>query len=137
MPREILGLAMPFRLEGGVVPAPASTDDSIRASIERIIHTRRGERAMRPDVGSRCWEFVYENVGSLAAGRLKAEIRGALAAQEPRIRVLAVDVVPFDQLPEYPDGAGFRVDITYRLGGEVETVSTTFDTGTEPGGGSA
>ena len=134
MPREILGFAMPFREESGVIPAPAATDDSIRASIERIIHTRRGERPMRPDVGSRCWEFVYENVGTLAAGRLKAEIRGALASQEPRIRVLAIDVVSFDQLPEYPDGAGFRVDITYRLGGEVETVSTTFDTGTDTGG---
>lgn len=129
MPREVLGFAMPFRWEDGVVPAPAGTDDSIRANIERIIHTRRGERPMRPEVGSRCWDFVFENAGTLSAARLKAEIKGALAVQEPRIRVLSVDVTPYDQLPEHSSAAGFRVDIVYRFNSEVHTMSSSFDSG--------
>lgn len=125
MPKELKGFAMPFRAGAGRIPAPADTSDLIRASIERIIQTRRGERAMRPEVGSRCWDFAHENESPLLLSRIRAEVRGALAAQEPRIRVISVDAHTFASLPEFPGAAGVRIDVTYRVGGRVDSMSTS------------
>lgn len=127
MPREIHGFAMPFAVEDGHAPASSTTSDAVKASILRIIETRKGERAMRPGVGSRCWDYVYDNADVFSAARLKSEIRAALSAQEPRIRVLGVTSTAFDSLPEYNDHSGFRVEVVYRLGGAVETVTIDLD----------
>jgi phage baseplate assembly protein W len=127
MPREILGFAMPFTIAEGQAPVSSNTSESVRASILRIISTRKGERAMRPAIGSRCWDFCHENADQFAAARLRSEVRASISSQEPRIRVLGVTVTGFDSLPEYNNTAGFRVDVLYSLGGQVETVSTDLD----------
>jgi len=118
---------MPFRASEGRIPAGSDTDESVRASIERIIHTRLGERPMRPGVGSRTWDFAFENVGATTVARIRAEVRRSISTQEPRVRVLAVSVTSYDDLPDSPGKSGYRIDVTYRLSGQVQTMSTELD----------
>ena len=118
---------MPLQMSGGFLPAGSDTDQSVRASIERIIHTRKGERPMRPGVGSRVWDFAFENVTSIAKARIRSEARRAISSQETRIQILSVTVKGFDELPGLATKSGFQVDVVYRLAGQVAGASVDVD----------
>jgi len=118
---------MPFQSSGGRLPASAETDDSVNASIRRIIHTRKGERPMRPNVGSRVWDYVFENVNATAKALIRADARRSVQAQEPRITVLSVKVSSFDELIGFPGRTGYLIDFTYRLSGKTYMTSTELD----------
>jgi len=87
-----IGIAFPFGRSETSYPAVKEDDDLIEDNIRRIMLTRRGERVMRPDVGSDMFEFVFESVGSVMRAGVSHEARRALAANEPRIQVIDVSV---------------------------------------------
>lgn len=86
-------------------PLPASPPGSlewlwgpplVRQSILLILETEPGERVMRPDFGCGLRRFLMEpNTPSTRAG-IEREIRAALTAWEPRIRLTDVTVATTD-----------------------------------------
>jgi phage baseplate assembly protein W len=87
----------------------AADDTAVRQSIEIILSTAKGERAMRLDFGCNLHRLVFApNNGSTRAA-VEFEVREALLQWEPRIDVL--DVIA--QVGDTPEQ--LLINVTYRL----------------------
>ncbi|MBX3158036.1 MAG: GPW/gp25 family protein [Deltaproteobacteria bacterium] len=96
MAREFLGRGWKFPIavdrDGRIVGE--SEDEKVREAIVMILRTAPGERMMRPDFGCGIHELVFESLTDELVGRVRTEVTRALAAWEPRVDVLAVQVQP-------------------------------------------
>jgi hypothetical protein len=109
------GLKFPFtfqRRSGGAQISTATSSDHahIHESIRQILGTKKGERFMRPDFGTRLHELVFEPNDQLLDGLIRHEVMEALDAWEPRIIVIDV-TVGTDSADEHL----VLVNISYRL----------------------
>jgi phage baseplate assembly protein W len=114
----IRDLAFPFNKGSSKLPATKDDDDVIADHVRRILLTRRGERVMRPNAGSDVMGFVFESIGPMLRARIGFEVRRALAAGEPRLEVLGVQVA--QQQNRQVRGYTLVVTVTYRLRGELK-----------------
>lgn len=114
----IRGIAFPFNKGTTSFPAMTEDDATVEDNVRRIVLTRRGERVMRPDAGSDVMNYVFENIGPLLAAKIRAEVRRAIAAGEPRVQVMQVQVT--SQENKQTKGTEILVVITYRLHGELK-----------------
>lgn len=97
MPGSVpVGYGFPFGPGPEGFPAPVSGDDLIRESIIQLVMTRRGERVMRPELGTGAADYVFENNNEALAAALKMEIKTAIARFEPRAVVTGVDIAQRD-----------------------------------------
>lgn len=86
------GLAFPLSVDGQGHFAMNSLEDHIRQSIQLILKTAKGERAMRPDFGTGLHNLVFEPISSTTKALVKHEVEEALIRFETRIDVLEVRV---------------------------------------------
>ena len=59
--------------------------DLIKGNIIQIIRTRRGQRVMLPQFGSRIPEFIHEPLDEITCSLLRFELIKAIQRWEPRI----------------------------------------------------
>jgi phage baseplate assembly protein W len=109
------GLKFPFafqRRSGGTQVSTATSSDHahVHESIRQILGTRKGERFLRPDFGTRLHELVFEPNDHILFGLIRHEVTTALDQWEPRIIVKDVAVVA-DETDEHL----VLVNIIYRL----------------------
>lgn len=109
------GLRFPFafqRRSGGTQISTATSSDHahIHESIRQILGTRRGERFMRPEFGTRLHELVFEQNERLLYGLIRHEVIEVLDLWEPRVIVTDVAVGADES-----DGNLVLVNIRYRL----------------------
>ncbi|MCE5313993.1 MAG: GPW/gp25 family protein [Armatimonadota bacterium] len=109
------GLKFPFTFQkrsGGAQISTATSSDHahIHESIRQILGTKRGERFMRPDFGTRLHELVFEPNDQILYGLIRHEVTDALDTWEPRIVVTDVSVGS-DENDEHL----VLVNISYRL----------------------
>ena len=90
----------------------------IRQSIEDILTTPLGSRAMRPEYGSRLADMVDDAATPGTAVAMAAEVVDALARWEPRIEPEIVRAAPTTAAP-----GRVVIEIVGRMGGESETVA--------------
>ena len=106
------GWASPIRQErngaGDVVFALAA-DETVVQSIELVLSTVKGERAMRPDFGSNLHSLLFAPNNGATRAAAEFEVREALLAWEPRIDVLNVVAEPGYEPEE------MLINITYRV----------------------
>lgn len=119
----IRGITFPFGRSVSSLPATSTDDDVIAQNIRRIILTPLGSRVMRPSIGSRVWDFVFESIGPVLKARIDDEVRRALAAGEPRVQVLAVDVYEQTQLAN--NKRELVIDIRYRVLAEIRRTTVS------------
>lgn len=67
-------------------------EEDIRQSIYIILMTRKGERAMLPEFGSRIHEYVFELPDLTAENLIATEVVDALTRWEPRIVDIEVEL---------------------------------------------
>lgn len=79
----------------------------VRQSILLILETEPGERVMRPDFGCGLRRFVMEPNTPSTRAAIEREIKGSLAAWEPRIKLTDVTVSTTD------DPASVLVSVRY------------------------
>ncbi len=108
------GLKFPFtfqRRSGGTQISTATSSDHthIHESIRQILGTRKGERFLRPEFGTRLYELVFEPNDTVLYGLIRHEVTDALDRWEPRVIVTDVEVGPGD------DEHLVLVNISYRL----------------------
>ena len=104
------GLAFPVELdELGQLPY-ASGEAKVQQSVLIILGTARGERVMRPDFGSRLHELVFEPINTSTKTRVAQYVTEAIAAWEPRVDLLAVNVTE-----DAVTMGKLLVDIEYRI----------------------
>jgi uncharacterized protein len=89
--REHLGVgwAFPVRPVGGRLTY-ARHEDDVEQAIAIILETTRRERVMRPSFGTELRTFVFDSNSPTTHRAIEDEVRGALAAWEPRIDVQTV-----------------------------------------------
>lgn len=121
------GFRAPFGRYNGVLPAGATVEEVVADNLKRIIMTRRGERVMRPQIGSAAWDHVFENGGAISRARMRDDIRRAIALNEPRAKVLDVVVTPIADAGM----SGFSVDVTYKVSRDVERVTAYLSNGVQ------
>lgn len=83
---NFLGSGFPFPLaaaDGEITPR--SDEAKIRESIYVILMTRQGERPLRPEFGSRIWDFVFELPGETCRNLMCNEIVQAVDQWEHRV----------------------------------------------------
>lgn len=93
--REFIGqgLNWPLRLDaqGGV--AMTQGEMEIEQSIRIILETIPGERVMRPEFGCRAWELMFAPRNGATESQLIEFVQEALRMWEPRIEVVAVEIL--------------------------------------------
>ncbi|MHB0998532.1 MAG: GPW/gp25 family protein [Armatimonadota bacterium] len=109
------GLKFPFtfqRRSGGAQVSTATSSDHahIHESIKQILGTRKGERFMRPEFGTRLHELVFEQNDRLLFGLIRHEVIEAIDQWEPRVIVSDV-IIEADSV----DSHLVLVNINYRL----------------------
>ena len=85
-------------------------DQDIAEAIKIILFTRKGERPMRPDFGSKLHTLIYESRDDRTIGLARQYITEALTRWEPRIEVIGVS-----GHFELDDAAPLVIDIKYRV----------------------
>lgn len=102
-------------------PKEASDTDAIKASVIQIVTTQRGERVMRPSFGCNAFNYVFENNSPDFRINAEREIRQAITAWEPRVRVDSV-VITSDDISE-PGQILITISYTITSTGEFESVT--------------
>jgi phage baseplate assembly protein W len=88
-----------------------TNETAIARSVRNLVYTRRGERFFNADIGSRVTKLLFETVDGITASLIKDEITQTIKNNEPRVNLIAVNVVPNDEQSE------FNVDIIYQIVG--------------------
>jgi len=91
-PPLYIGFQFPFQKGPTGFPAQATDNDLIQQALVQLIMTGRGERIMRPEVGSNAFGFVFESTGATLATLLQTEIRNVITKYEPRVILQNVQV---------------------------------------------
>ncbi|MDR1669902.1 MAG: GPW/gp25 family protein [Oscillospiraceae bacterium] len=88
----------------------ARYEEDIEQAIKIILMTRRGERLMRPEFGSRLHEYLFETDTYGTRSRIREAAEEALRLWEPRITDVEAEA-------DFPQGStgGFRLRIRYRV----------------------
>ena len=102
---------------GWAYPAVVASNGSVQlaggtaelnGAIRCILETRVGERVMRPEFGSRIWDYMFEPITARTLGLVEQAAREALARWEPRITLESVDASPG------PEEGLILIDVAYR-----------------------
>lgn len=113
-PKAFLGRGWAFP----VAPAPggdvatAGHEEDVQQAIRIILGTDPGERPMRPEFGAGLRALVFEPMSTTTLSLAQHHVEQALAAWEPRIDRVAVDV-RID--PAAPTAGRLLIDIRYRV----------------------
>jgi uncharacterized protein len=112
---EPFGLAVPFRIEGGLVTARGNA--KIRDNLIQIIMTAQGERVMRRDYGSGLRELAHDPNSDALRAVLQHQLLKAITQWEPRIVLRGVRV---DQKDET---ASVTIDYVVQSTREIERIT--------------
>ena len=83
--------------------------EAVSRSIKTLLSTIAGEVPFFPDFGSKVNRLLFEPIDNMTTALLQSEIRATLEAFEPRIKIIALRVVPT------PDENRYELTLTYRL----------------------
>lgn len=109
------GVGRTFKKGKGGIPARVEDADLIRDSFMQALTTTPGERVMRPSLGSRVLNYVFDSQRTALSAAIKYEILRVAKTFEPRIKIL--EITPRE------DDTTLLVDIVYSVLGIEETVS--------------
>jgi len=88
----VKGISKPFRKGLTSFPEVAENDALIQQSIENILLTPVGQRVMRPQFGCNAMLYIHGNNAVVLSAKVKQETVRAIQANEPRVRVIDLDV---------------------------------------------
>ena len=83
----------------------------IKSNIIQILGTRKGERVMLPEFGSRILDFIHEPLDHITCALLRVELIDAITRWEPRI---ILDRKNTRVIP-YPAEFLVRADLRYKM----------------------
>ena len=84
-------------------------ETAIARSVRNLVFTRPGERFFNPNLGSRVYESLFDNVDDISASIVEDDIRDTVDNYEPRVKLVSVKATPDYQ------GNAFDVVITYNI----------------------
>lgn len=115
------GISFPFRKADGEFPKRDTDEEQIRSNIIALFNLTNRSRVMRPEIGSRMLNFVFESIDPLLFSRMERSIRTTIAEGEPRATVEAVNFTS--------SGTKVIADIFYSVNGVQQVVQIERDGG--------
>ena len=82
---------------------------AIARSVRNLVLTRPGEKFFNPNLGSRVYETLFDNMDEVSASIVEDDIRDTIDNYEPRVKLVSVKATPDYQ------GNAFDVVITYNI----------------------
>ena len=84
-------------------------ETAIARSVRNLVLTRPGEKFFNPNLGSRVYETLFDNMDEVSASIVEDDIRDTIDNYEPRVKLVSVKATPDCQ------GNAFDVVITYNI----------------------
>ena len=84
-------------------------ETAIARSVRNLVLTRPGERFFNPNLGSRVYETLFDNMDEVSASIVEDDIKDTIDNYEPRVKLVSVKATPDYQ------GNAFDVVITYNI----------------------
>ena len=84
-------------------------ETAIARSVRNLVLTRPGEKFFNPNLGSRVYETLFDNMDEVSASIVEDDIRDTIDNYEPRVKLVSVKATPDYQ------GNAFEVVITYNI----------------------
>ena len=84
-------------------------ETAIARSVRNLVLTRPGEKFYNPNLGSRVYESLFDNMDEVSASVVEDDIKDTVDNYEPRVRLISVKATP-----DY-EGNAFDVVITYDI----------------------
>ena len=89
-------------------------------SIKNLVLTNHYERPFRPEIGSNVRRLLFENMDTITAASLEAEIRQTIVNYEPRATVHTITAqADFEN-------NGFNVSMEFFVNNKTDPISITF-----------
>ena len=108
--RGFKDISMSFEINPISSDLIATKDETaIARSVRNLVLTRPGERFFNPNLGSRVYESLFDNVDDISASIVEDDIRDTVDNYEPRVKLVSVKATPDYQ------GNAFDVVITYNI----------------------
>jgi len=118
--RQFKDLSLTFALNPVTNDVVAVTGaDAVKRSVRNILLTRRGEVPFLPNYGSRLDALLFEPIDPITTAFIDAEIRGAISAFEPRVKITYLTITPT------PDENKYQIDLTMALVNQPEPITLT------------
>ena len=86
-------------------------ETAIARSVRNLVFTRPGEKFFNPNLGSKVYESLFDNMDEVSASVVEDDIKDTIDNYEPRVKLLNVEVIP------YFDSHAFDVTIVYEIVG--------------------
>jgi phage baseplate assembly protein W len=83
--------------------------NSVKQSVLNILRTNHGERPFNPYFGANLRSYLFENINYATAVIISNQVKNALANDEPRVKVLNVNVKTF------PDRNDVQITVTIQI----------------------
>ena len=84
-------------------------ETAIARSVRNLVLTRPGEKFFNPNLGSKVYESLFDNMDEVSASIVEDDIKDTVDNYEPRVRLISVKATP-----DY-EGHAFDVVITYDI----------------------
>ncbi len=120
-----IGFAFPFQKGTTGFPAQATDNDLIQQALVQLIMTGRGERIMRPDVGSNAYGFIFQSVGAPMVTLIQTEVRNVITKYEPRVVLQSVQVTTNNSAGSAPSQVTVTIKYVVVINGQNQTLSIT------------
>lgn len=105
------GISYPVRTGSKGLFATGKDEQLIRGNIIQILGTRRGERVMLPEFGSRIMDFIHEPLDHITCSLLRFELIQSVARWEKRIILDRNNTT----ITPYPEQFKVHAYLAYRL----------------------
>ena len=96
---------------------------SVKQSVLAILKTNHGERPFNPYFGANLRQYLFENINNVTASRISNSIKWALENDEPRVKLLNVNV------KAQPDSNKITIRVTVQIisTSEIMDVDTSLE----------
>ena len=99
---------------------PLKDIEAVKQSVKNLVLTSKKDRLFQPWLGSGLRDLLFEPADSITMSAIKREIYDVINKYEPRVRILAVDVI------DESDTNSYRISIMFQIVNLLEEVSVEF-----------
>lgn len=85
-------LKVPFQIDAtGKVATVSGRKEEIRQQVSSLVNTRVRERVMRPDFGTRAFDFLFDPLDEILVKGLKDDLRDSIARHIPEVEIVNLE----------------------------------------------
>lgn len=123
--RVAIGITLPIqRGNGGFFAQSYQTSEQVKSNIKNLILTRKGERIMQPDFGTKLYEALFSPNTDDLETEIESSIEDAVQKWMPYV---SIEDIMVDQSNTSRDTYFFTVTLKFRVSGQQNLETVTFN----------